>query len=52
MKSLVMRVCDMLKNSRTISAFAVFVFPVFLWTPTYLFHCALKLYDFISGEII
>ena len=53
--SLDMRVCDMsycLENSQTISASAVIVFPVFLWTYSYLYHYAIKLYDFISGELI
>ena len=43
-----MGVCDMsnsLKNSQTISASKVIAFPVFLWTYSYLYHCALKLYD-------
>ena len=41
-----------LKNSQTISASAGIVFPVFQCTATYFYHCALKLHDFISGEII
>ena len=51
--SLDMRVCDIsyrLENSQTISASAVILFPVF--THSYLYHYAVKRYDFISGEII
>ena len=39
-------VCDMsycLKQSQTISGSIVIILPVFLWTATYLFHCALKI---------
>ena len=53
--SLDMRVCDIsyrLENSQTISASAVIVFPVFPWVHSNLYHYAVKLYDFISGEII
>ena len=39
-------VCDMsycLKQSQTISGSTVIILSVFLWTATYLFHCALKI---------
>ena len=53
--SLDMRVYDIsyrLENSQTISASAVIVFPVFPWAHSNLYHYAVKLYDFISAEII